>query len=298
VSRHFTTDDGLNIAYEDTGAGLPLLCLAGLTRNMADFEPVARDFAHRARVIRMDYRGRGQSDHDPDYMNYSIARESTDALQLLDHLGIRRAAILGTSRGGLIAMALAPTCRDRLLGVCLNDIGPEIAQEGIAYIMTYLGQCPAWTTYDAGATGLMETNARSFPGVPQAYWRRHAERIWRQEDDGLYLRYDARLRQAILEQSATGEIPDLWPLFDALDGVPLGLIHGVNSDLLTAGTVARMRARRPDMLYAAVPDRGHVPFLDEPQAQQVLSEFLDRVAAGLATGGAATEASAGAGSLR
>lgn len=295
MSRHFTTDDGLNIAYEDTGAGLPLLCLAGLTRNMTDFEPVARDFAHRARVIRMDYRGRGQSDYDPDYMSYNIVRESRDALQLLDHLGIARAAILGTSRGGLIAMALAPSSRERLLGVCLNDIGPEISEEGLAYIMTYLGQRPAWKTFDAAGPGLAEANARRFPGITEAYWRMHAERIWRQEDDGLYPRYDARLRRAILEQSAVGAIPDLWLLFEALKGLPLGLIHGANSDLLSTQTVAQMRARRPDMLYAAVPDRGHVPFLDEPEAQRLLSAFLDLVAAGQATEGAGAEASAGAG---
>jgi len=272
----FTASDGLRLAYRDEGRrdGPVLLCLAGLTRNLEDFEFVARDFADAARIVRLDTRGRGGSDRDPDYTNYNLHREGQDALDLLDHLGLHRAAILGTSRGGLIAMLLATTHRDRLAGVCLNDIGPVIAPEGLATIMGYLGITPEFADHEAAADGLITANAARFPGVPRARWRRHAERIWTETGTGLALRYDPRLRDALLEQSAGGESPDLWPWFDALAGLPLALIRGATSDLLSAETAAEMARRRPDMIAAEVPRRGHVPFLDEPEAQRAIARFL------------------------
>jgi pimeloyl-ACP methyl ester carboxylesterase len=275
--RRFTASDGLSLAYRDEGSGVPLLCLCGLTRNMADFDYVARDFAGRARIIRLDTRGRGASDYDPDFNNYSIAREAQDAIDLLDHLGLDRAAILGTSRGGLIAMALAASHRDRLMGVCLNDIGPAIDTSGLGKIMGYLGLPQGHATLEDGAQAMAHAQADLFPDVPIDRWREHAARIWLQTPTGLALRYDRRLRDAVIAQSATGGVPDLCPLFDLLAELPLALIRGANSDLLSAETASEMKARRPDMIAVDVPNRGHVPFLDEPEAQGVISAFLARL---------------------
>lgn len=277
MTRFFTTDDGLNIAFDETGQGLPLLCLPGLTRNMADFDFVVRDFADRARIIRMDLRGRGQSDYDPVYQNYNLVRESLDVLALLNHLGIDRVAILGTSRGGLIAMMLAPKHADRMLGVCLNDIGPVIEPAGVAMIRAYLGREPEFPDYDQAANALAAVTQAAFPGVPLEVWRLHAERIWKVTPKGLELRYDRRLREAFLEQMAESNPVPLWPEFDALGPLPLALIRGEHSDILSRETVQEMRRRRPDMIYSEVPDRGHVPFLDEPEAQDVISRFLERL---------------------
>ena len=128
---NFTTADGLTLAYDDQGAGVPLLCLAGLTRNMDDFEPVLETFGDRARIIRLDSRGRGASDFAEDVMTYSVVQEAADALALVDHLGLEKVAILGTSRGGLLAMTLAFQHKHRLAGVLLNDIGPDIDADGL-----------------------------------------------------------------------------------------------------------------------------------------------------------------------
>ena len=280
TTEYFVNRDGLKLAYRDDGLreGPVLLCLAGLTRNLADFDYVARDFADRARILRLDTRGRGQSDWDPDYLNYNLIRESRDALDLLDHLDIPKAAVLGTSRGGLIAMALAGGSKARLSGVCLNDIGPEIEAEGLAYIGQYLGNRPKAKSYEEVAEGLAVTAAQKFPGVPLERWHLHARRIFCEAPDGLDLRYDALLRKSILEQSATDAIQDLWLLFKALDGLPLALIRGENSDILSRKTAEEMQHRRPDMIFAEVPARGHVPFLDEPEAQAAIGAFIDRLA--------------------
>lgn len=270
------SSDGLNLAYDDQGQGVPLLCLPGLTRNMDDFEPVLDRFSDRARIIRMDFRGRGASDYAPDPMSYSVPQEAQDVLALLDHLGLEKVAILGTSRGGLVAMMLAATAKARLLGAVLNDVGPVIDPSGLDQIMTYIGRPPAYRSLAEAAAALPAAYAPDFQNVPDATWADFARRLWREEDGRLHLRYDARLREAVAPAFDTSQpAPDLWPLFDALEGVPLGLIRGANSNLLSVETAGEMRRRRPDMLYAEIPDRGHVPFLDEPGCITLISEFLD-----------------------
>jgi pimeloyl-ACP methyl ester carboxylesterase len=99
--------------------------------------------------------------------------------------------------------------------------------------------------------------------------------LFLEEPAGLNINYDPALREAVLGASDNLN-PDLWPFFDALEGLPLGLIRGANSDLLTEDTADKMQARRPDMIYANVPDRGHVPFLDEPEALGALHIWLEQ----------------------
>ncbi len=278
-ARRFTTSDGLSLAYRDDGAGLAVLCLPGLTRNGLDFDPIVAAFGSRLRLIRLDLRGRGASQHDPAYLNYNILTEARDALELLDVLGLERAVVFGTSRGGMIAMALAAFAPQRLAGVILNDIGPEIDPAGIARIMTYLGVLPAGSDLDAAAEAMAQGQAAQFPGVSAAQWRRHLARNWYEAPGGLALRYDPRLRDAVTELASSSTAVNLWPWFDALAGVPLLTLRGANSDLLSPETAAEMRARRPDMAFTEVADRGHTPFLDEPQATAAIDAFLKELGA-------------------
>lgn len=273
-AQQFTTSDGLRLAYDDRGSGLPLLCLAGLTRNMADFEPILEPLAGICRLIRLDSRGRGLSDNDPDYMNYNVLREAHDVLELLDHLGIDKVAILGTSRGGLIAMALAAMHRERLLGAILNDVGPEVGTQGMTRIMEYVGIPPAEPTYEAVTDRLTRSFAKEFPGVSRGEWRQAAERMWRESPEGLALRYDPLLRRALIEQSAAGAAPDLWLFFDQLKELPVTVLHGENSDILSASTVEKMRERHPGLVAVTVRDRGHTPFLDEAECIAAIRAFV------------------------
>ncbi|WP_432450492.1 alpha/beta fold hydrolase [Aliiroseovarius marinus] len=273
--QKFTANDGLEIAFRDEGEGLPVLALSGLTRNSDDFNFVAPHLKG-VRLIRMDYRGRGQSDWG-DHATYTIPQEGLDALFLMNHLGIEKAAILGTSRGGLIAMGLAATVKDKLLGVCMNDIGPELAPGGLDYIMGYLGRKPAAKTIEAAAEGRARAMAQvGFENVPMTRWVEECHNLFEQDNMGLSNRYDPALRDAV-EAAGAQPAPDLWPFFDAMADLPLALVHGANSDLLTDATVAEMRTRRPDMGYAKVPDRGHVPFLDEPEALAAINAWLEEM---------------------
>ena len=269
----FAAADGTTLYYTDEGQGTVILCLAGLSRNGTDFDYVAPHL-QGCRVIRLDYRGRGRSDW-ADPATYTIPQEAQDALTLLDHLKIGRAAILGTSRGGLIGMGLAAMAPDRLTGLAMNDIGPEIASGGIDAIGVYLGRNPAQKTYAEAAAMRAELMA-GFVGVPEARWREEVRKHYVQTPDGLIINYDPRLREGF-EASRGQPLPDIWPWFDALGGLPAAVIRGANSDLLTQDTVAAMKARMPDLITAEVPGRGHVPFLDEPEALAALRTWIDRL---------------------
>ncbi|MBV0891990.1 alpha/beta hydrolase [Paracoccus sp. Z118] len=273
ATQFFTAADGARLAYRDEGAGLPVLCLAGLTRSMDDFDYLAPTLAD-CRMIRMDYRGRGQSDWT-GAESYTVPVEGADALALLDHLGIDRAAVIGTSRGGLIAMYLAAVAKDRLLGVCLNDVGPQLRREGLEAIMEYVGRRPSARTL-AEVAERLPSSLKGFGEVPAGRWEEEAARLYRQVEDGVELTYDPALRDAFL---AAFKNPDAtaWPLFDAMEGLPLALIHGAGSDLLGEDAVAEMRRRRPDMIYGKVPGRGHIPWLDEGESVAVVREWVGRM---------------------
>ncbi|WOI55778.1 alpha/beta hydrolase [Palleronia sp. LCG004] len=264
----FTTSDGLRLHYEDRGEGTAILCLSGLTRNSTDFDYVAPHLS--GRVIALDYRGRGKSDW-AESDSYSVPVEARDALELLDHLELPRAAILGTSRGGLIAMLIAATAKDRLTGVCLNDIGPEIAPEGIAAIMDYIGRAPEQATL-AEAAAIRSGLMAGFEEVPQSRWIDEVAKHYVEGENGLTINYDPGLADAVRAGGAE-PAPDMWPLFDALEGLPLAAIRGRNSNLLSPETFAEMQRRRPDMIAVEVPGRGHVPFLDEPEALDALARW-------------------------
>jgi len=271
---HFTTTDGTTLAYDDRGTGVPLLCLAGLTRNMDDFRPILAPLERRCRIIRLDSRGRGRSDNAADFTSYNVIQEGHDVLELLDHLGLGRVAILGTSRGGLIAMALAAAHAERLGAVILNDIGPVIGAGGLARIMDYVGRTPKARTLDEAAAATRAHMQDEFPGVPLETWREQVGNWFEETPDGLRLRYDPDLRKALLHQSASDTSPDLWPFFEALKDLPLAVIRGENSDILSADTLAEMQRRHPGLLAVTVPDRGHVPFLDEPECLAAIEAML------------------------
>lgn len=270
---YFTTSDGLKLYFEDNGTGQPLLCLAGLTRNARDFDFVAPHLTGH-RMIVMDYRGRGQSEFDPNHANYNVLREGQDAIELMAHLGLNKVTILGTSRGGLIAMTLAAMQRDKVAGIILNDIGPEVSTDGIARIMAYVGNAPVVTTLDDAATALEAMMGADFPGVPREVWYQFAKAQHVQGENGLALSYDPALKDALIEQAAAGPLPDLWPMFGMLAGLSLGVIRGGNSDILTDETLAKMHETHADMISATIPDRGHAPFLNESGSLDIITRIL------------------------
>ncbi|EGP07100.1 alpha/beta hydrolase fold-containing protein [Bradyrhizobiaceae bacterium SG-6C] len=256
---------------------LPVLCLPGLTRTTDDFDDIARaiatDPAAPRKVVSVDYRGRGLSDYDPDPAKYAVPVELGDVLAIAASLGISRAILLGTSRGGLISMAMAAAKPDLLAGVILNDIGPALEMGGLMKIKGYIADPPPRQTWDDAARGLKELFGTVFPSLTDDEWMAWARRAFRDKaGGGLERTYDLEIRHTLDGLDPSNPLPQVWELFDAMAGVPLMLIHGALSDLLSVQGVQDMAARRPDMDLVTVADQGHAPLLaDKPTMDRIVA---------------------------
>ncbi|MEL6236596.1 MAG: alpha/beta hydrolase [Pseudomonadota bacterium] len=275
---HFTTQDGRSLHYCDSGgAGPVVLCLAGLTRNHRDFEPLAAHLAPHHRVLRLDSRGRGLSDRAVDPIaEYTVPVETADALALIDHLELTRLAIIGTSRGGILGMAIAAARPGLVAALVLNDLGALVEAQGLKRIIGYLGRAPESRDFQGAARESEAANAAQFPGLTAAIWARMARQLYDDDAGRPVLAYDPRLRDAVAA-SFEGEVAsvDLWPLFETLTDVPMLVIRGALSDILTAETLAAMAARHPMLQNVTIADRGHAPFLDEPLAITAIDRILE-----------------------
>lgn len=283
ADRTWTSADGLALHARDYAAAagparLPVVCIAGLTRNAADFEHVAPWIAGRGRrVLAVDLRGRGGSAWDPQPMNYMPATYAADVAGLLDAAGVARAVFVGTSLGGIVAMTLAALRPGLIAGAVLNDVGPSLAPAGLQRIASYAGRDAAARTWTEAAAYARSINGAAFPAYGPADWEAFARRLYQRGPDGaLRLAYDPDIAAPIRAAGAGALAPDMTPLFVALaTGRPLALVRGGLSDLIDPARVRQMRTLAPHLQVAEVPGVGHAPMLGEPEALEALERFLD-----------------------
>lgn len=282
AERRWTAPDGLSLFARDYAPGSgaakpPIIAIHGLTRNSADFGAVAPLLAQSGRrVLAIDVRGRGLSDRPPDPMTYTPDIYAKDVLALMDQAGIDRAVFLGTSMGGLITMALAAIKPRAIAAAILNDVGPEVAPEGLARIAAYTGQPVEIGDWGDAAAYVQRTNGAAFPHYGPDDWDAFARRVFRQQPDGeIVLDYDPDISVPIRAAGAKALVPNLWPWFRRLAKKrPTLLIRGETSDLLSPAIAEKMRKAAPDMAFAQVPGVGHAPMLDEAEAKAAIFEFL------------------------
>ena len=276
-SRFITATDGLRLHALDYGdrhsPRLPVVCLPGLTRTVEDFAVLAAALASDRRVLSLDYRGRGRSDYDPNPAHYAIAVETADVVTVMAALDAIPAIVVGTSRGGLIAMTLAAEKPELLAGVVLNDIGPVVEIEGVLRIKGYVGQLQHPGSYQEAAEFLRSSTGSQFPKLGAADWLAAAKRGWREEAGRLVSTYDPALAHTLQGFDPDKPFPTLWSQFDAMAQLPLMVVHGANSDILSSATVAAMGARHPDMEVLVVPDQGHAPLLAEADTIGAIAAF-------------------------
>jgi len=279
----FSARDGLRLygrhypaAFNDGAGRRPVLCLAGLTRNSRDFDMIATRLSQDAQaprdVLTLDARGRGQSESDPDWKSYTVPSEAQDVLDFITVTGIAGAAVIGTSRGGLIAMVLA-ALQPRVLGpVILNDIGPVIEQKGLGRISAYVGRIPLPGTWAEAGALVHDMCRRAFPAVPETEWVEVAKQWFNERKGRPAPGYDPALSNAL--SVLDGPIPALWPQFEALKRVPVLVIRGETSDILSEATVEEMRHRHPALSAMVVPGQGHAPLLLDAETIEAIGRFL------------------------
>jgi pimeloyl-ACP methyl ester carboxylesterase len=278
-----STADGLRLhaRYIGTGAAgtLPVVCLPGLTRTANDFDPLAQALARGKRprrVIAIDYRGRGLSDYDSNPDHYSPAVELADLVTVLAALGAMPAIFVGTSRGGILTMLLAATQPAVIAAAVLNDIGPVIELDGLLRIKSYVGKMAEPKDFADAAAMLQRLFATQFPRLTDADWLASAKRAFKEQNGRLVPTYDVNLARTLDGVAPDRPLPALWPQFDALAAVPVMVVRGELSDLLSAETVALMKARRGQLDILEVPHQGHAPLLAEPDAIARIAAFIDR----------------------
>lgn len=284
-SRFIAAPDGLSLHVRCYGGAIasanpPVLCLPGLARTEADFEPLARyltsDEANPRRVYALDSRGRGRSGYDPDWKNYNLAVELGDVIAAMTALGLARSILVGTSRGGMLTMLLAATQPALVAGAVLNDIGPVIELAGVMRIKGYVGKLPRPTDYPEGVAILRSEFGAHFPNLTDAAWLAWAKRSWQPGEGGLAGAYDPAIAQTLEEVTPEKPMPELWEPFAALASIPTLVVRGGLSDILSAQTVAAMRERKPDLETLDVADQGHAPLLAEPAVLADLAAFIAR----------------------
>ena len=259
------------------GEKTPVLCIPGLTRNARDFEDLAPKIAAGGRdVIAVSLRGRADSDYDPSYANYFPTVYRDDVLAALDQFGADDAIFIGTSLGGIITMLTCEKAPGRVRAAVINDVGPDLAPEGIARIASYVGgdKGPAATLEEASER-IRRINGVAFPDEGDAFWRAFARRTYKEQKSGAWtLDYDPNIARALIEN---GPAPDLWPAFESLKATPTLIVRGEISDLLTPPIVEAMRGVHPSFDYVEVPRVGHAPMLTEPAAWEAIEAFLGRL---------------------
>ena len=280
VSLFVTAQDGLRLHVRAYGArassALPVVCLPGLARTAADFETLALTLSSdRERlVLALDYRGRGKSQYDRNPANYNLQVELADLLAVLTALGIGRAAFVGTSRGGILTMLLAVTRPTAIAGCVLNDIGPVIESGGLMRIKSYVGKLPQPASFRDAADILQRLFGSHFPKWSDADWLGFARRTFKAADGRLVADYDVKLATTLAGITSERPLPPLWKEFDALAQLPVMVVRGSNSDILSPATVAAMCERRSSLDVVEVADEGHTPRLADPQTVSGIAGFV------------------------
>jgi len=282
MSHFITAHDGLKLHVRAYGArtatALPVVCLPGLARTGADFDPLARalagDTEHPRHVLAVDYRGRGLSGYDYDADNYSLPVELADLLSVLTALEIGRAVFVGTSRGGLITMLLGSARPAAIAGVVLNDIGPVIEPRGLVRIKGYVGRLQQAKSFEEGAEFLRRLFSPQFPALSPDDWMAQARRTFREQNGRIVPDYDPKLARVLRDVDIERPPPPLWQQYDSLARMPMLVIRGANSDLLSAATFEAMRTRRRQCEALVVPDQGHAPLLSDNDTIARIGAFV------------------------
>lgn len=293
-SEHrYPSKDGLSLYYREYGSSdKVIICLPGLTRNSKDFHDLATRLATDYRVLCLDFRGRGQSEHDPKWRHYHPGTYARDTWKLMDELSIEQFVVIGTSLGGLVAMIMSAQQGSRIKAIVMNDIGPEVNPVGITRILKNAGVKAEINNWQDAETRGKFMGAHAAPNMPEEFWQQFARRTYRLNSNGIpeldmdpnigvairkgvsLSNFLVKIRKTGLLKRIGGVFIDPWDSFRTVN-MPCLVLRGDISDVLSEEIVQRMQAAKPDLKSAVIPNRGHTPLLDEPESLSAIDSFLN-----------------------
>jgi esterase len=269
----FLTVNGLRLHYLDWGRGdaPPIVCVHGYTSSAEAFNAPARHLQDRFHILAPDVRGHGESVWSPQGA-YQYADQTSDLAALVGQLELPRFALIGTSMGGIIAMAYAAEHADRLRGLVINDIGPD-PEPGSQRITGLVGSRPENFASLDEAMAYRRQVSPILAGRSLKDQHELALGVLRQRPDGSW---GWKMDPAYIEQRVTrgaASRPPLWPALASLS-VPTLVVWGTDSDVLSEAQAKRMVETLPRGELVAVPGVGHAPTLAEPVSLATLDRFL------------------------
>lgn len=271
-----------------------LLCVHGLTRTGRDFDLLAQSLQSDYRVVCPDVVGRGRSDWLIDPAGYVVPQYVADMVSLVARLDPARLDWVGTSMGGLIGMGLAgatvasPLMRpargawglgaapDIPLGrMVFNDIGPALDLDGLSRIGAYVGQDLRFDSFQQ-AVDYVRSVSQGFGPHDEAGWAALTEYVFHEQDGQWVKHYDLRLAEPFALQTpdatAAAEVL-LWQAWDHLP-MPLLVLRGEHSDILSASSLQEMLARNPQAQSVEFAGVGHAPTLRSQDQIDAVRRFL------------------------
>lgn len=286
VDLYWNSNDGLRLHARDhaPAAGQAprgtVVCIPGLTRNGADFDALADSLTAAGwRVIAVDLRGRAGSERAKDPASYNPRTYADDMVALLHSQNIGKAVFVGTSLGVLVTITLASRAPGLIAAAVLNDAGPKVPREALVRIGKYAGK-PVPPMDLPQATAYVESIGKaSFPRFGPDDWRAMAVRTFRLRGDGLLeLDYDPAVIRTTRPWLLWLLRPVLWRAVRGLTArVPVLVVRGALSDILPADVARQMASSSDTARLVEVPDVGHAPMLNEPEAREAILALLDRV---------------------
>jgi pimeloyl-ACP methyl ester carboxylesterase len=272
LDKNYTSHDGLKLAVREypgpANPRLTVICIPGLTRNARDFDELAPHLAQQYRVLSMTYQ-------PPVYVR--------DMATMINAFKLKHVALLGTSLGGIISVVLGAVMPRRVLGIVMNDIGPDVDATGLARIAAFVARGYTGPSWDEAALALKAVDGKIYPDYTHADWLKMARRRFIEAPGGgVKQDYDLNIAKPFGDAAQAGSAAtSLWPFFLQLKEIPVLALRGAISDVLSPETFAKMKERLPHMQQCIVPNRGHTPYFDEPIALQAVDDFLARLPARL-----------------
>lgn len=261
--------------------GAPIFCIHGLTRNHKDFEPIFDDLLGLGRKIyAIDVRGRGKSDYDINPQNYNPLIYTQDVINILNVLEIDKAVFIGTSMGGIISMILAAIMPQKVAGMILNDVGPEVCEQGMMRIRNYVGDIAPSKNWNEALIKVKKIALDAYPDKANDndFWRDFSYRTQKESENGIIFDYDPNIRQNVKNNDENAPAPTLWPQFQMIAPIPIGVIQGAISDILTNDIIEKMKALRPDIIHVSIENTGHAPILNEAKSLECIFKVVEGAA--------------------
>lgn len=252
-----------------------VFCVHGLTRNGRDFDLLAQALAADTRVICPDMPGRGESEWLTDTKGYSYPAYAADILAIADQLHLTHIDWVGTSMGGIIGMMVAAMRPGLIRALVLNDIGAIVSAAGLRRIMDYAGTKPVFATREE-AEAALRIRCAPYGITDETQWQQLFSHSFQQDAKGWRFAYDPAISAGVTKDSIANDI-DLWAFWEAVSKIPLLVVRGAESDILTRETALQMQARHPNLRLHEVPATGHAPALMAADQIALVRDWLQSV---------------------